>query len=271
MVKTDILVVGSGCAALYFALQIPEDRRVLLITKADFESSDSFLAQGGICMLRDEEDYQSYFDDTMKAGHEENDKGSVDIMIRSSQDVIRDLIACGVSFARTEDGALAFTREGAHSNKRILFHEDITGKEITSHLLEQAKKRPNITMMKYTAMLDILTSDQKDSHWSEHEAASWQAANQNEIQVGRNNWKDRPLVAGHRVCRGAVIRDRDGRTDTVLADYTVFATGGIGGLFRHSTNFRQLTGDAVAIALKHGIETEHVNYIQVHPTTFYSE
>ena len=68
-----------------------------------------------------------------------------------------------------------------------------------------------------------------------------------------------------------VIRNQNGETDTVVADYTVFATGGIGGLYRHSTNFRQLTGDAVAIALKHGIETEHVNYIQVHPTTFYSE
>ncbi|MDD6451874.1 MAG: FAD-binding protein, partial [Lachnospiraceae bacterium] len=92
MKKTDILIVGSGCAALYFALQLPKNRQVLIITKADFESSDSYLAQGGICMLRDESDYESYFEDTMKAGHNENDPVSVDIMIRSSQDVIRDLI-----------------------------------------------------------------------------------------------------------------------------------------------------------------------------------
>lgn len=161
--KTDILIVGSGCAALYFALQIPKDKKVLLITKADFESSDSFLAQGGICMLRDESDYQSYYEDTMRAGHNENDPVSVDIMIRSSQDVIRDLIACGVRFAKDENGALAFTREGAHSNKRILFHEDITGKEITSHLLEAVKRLPNVTLMEYTSMLDIVTDSVSDA------------------------------------------------------------------------------------------------------------
>lgn len=234
MITTDIVIVGSGCAALYFALQVPADKKILLITKADLKSSDSYLAQGGICMLRDEADYQSYFDDTMKAGHGENDPVSVEIMIRSSQDVIRDLVRYGVEFARSDDGALAFTREGAHSHKRILFHEDITGEEITSHLLAQVQKLPNVTIMEYTAMLDIVER------------------------------------ADHS-CAGIVIRKEDGSLDTVSAGTTVWATGGIGGLYRHSTNFRQLTGDAVAIALKHGIRTEHVNYIQVHPTTFYSE
>lgn len=254
MIKTDILVVGSGCAALYFALQIPKDRKVLLITKADCESSDSFLAQGGICMLRDESDYQSYYEDTMRAGHNENDPVSVDIMIRSSQDVIRDLIACGVRFAKDENGALAFTREGAHSSKRILFHEDITGKEITSHLLEAVRRLPNVKIMEYTSMLDIITDSASDAGTAGKKSRALQSG----------------FSGGRKVCRGAVLRFRDGSLGMVQADYTVLATGGIGGLFRHSTNFRQLTGDAVAVALKHGVETEHVNYIQVHPTTFYS-
>lgn len=234
MIKTDVVIAGSGCAALYFALQAPSDKKILIITKADVESSDSYLAQGGICMLRDDSDYQSYFDDTMKAGHEENDPVSVDIMIRSSQDVIRDLIDCGAEFARDENGALAFTREGAHSNKRILFHEDITGKEITSKLFEKVRKLPNVTLMENTAMVDIVANDDNS-------------------------------------CAGIIIRKDDGSLDMVSAGTTVMATGGIGGLYRHSTNYRQLTGDAVAIALKHGIATEHVNYIQVHPTTFFSE
>lgn len=259
MIKTDILIVGSGCAALYFALQIPKDKKVLLITKADFESSDSFLAQGGICMLRDESDYQSYYEDTMRAGHNENDPVSVDIMIRSSQDVIRDLIACGVRFAKDENGALAFTREGAHSSKRILFHEDITGKEITSHLLEAVKRLPNVTLMEYTSMLDIVTGSAPEKTGTQ----------QDRHPVFRENILRSPS-GEEKICRGAVLRFRDGSLGTVQADYTVLATGGIGGLFRHSTNFRQLTGDAVAVALKHGVETEHVNYIQVHPTTFYS-
>lgn len=99
-----------------------------MITKSDLESSDSFLAQGGICVLHDDDDYDSYFEDTMRAGHYENRKESVDIMIRGSQDVIHDLIGYGVDFAK-EDGKLLYTREGAHSRPRILFHEDITGKE----------------------------------------------------------------------------------------------------------------------------------------------
>ena len=134
--KTEVLIVGSGCSGLYCALQLPRDKEITLITKADLESNDSYLAQGGICMLKDDEDYDSYFEDTMKAGHYENDRESVDIMIRSSQDVVQDLLEYGVRFHRDENGELDFTREGAHSDKRILFHEDITGKEITSKLLE---------------------------------------------------------------------------------------------------------------------------------------
>ena len=73
MIKTDILIVGSGCSGLYCALQCPKDKNILLISKSDLESSDSYLAQGGICMLKDDTDYESYFEDTMKAGHYENE------------------------------------------------------------------------------------------------------------------------------------------------------------------------------------------------------
>ena len=93
---------------------------ILMVTKKEAELSDSFLAQGGICMLRNEDDYDSYFEDTMKAGHYENDAYSVELMIKSSPDVIQDLISYGVDFERKEDGSLAFTREGAHS-KNVFF------------------------------------------------------------------------------------------------------------------------------------------------------
>ena len=120
--KTEVLIIGSGCSGLYAALQLPGHRKITVITKEDLESSDSYLAQGGICMLKNDEDYDSYFEDTMKAGHYENDRESVDIMIRSSQDVIKDLINYGVRFQRNEDGTLDYTIEGAHSHKRILYH-----------------------------------------------------------------------------------------------------------------------------------------------------
>ena len=157
MKKQDIVIVGSGCAGLFAALQFPADKRITMITKEVIEHSDSFLAQGGICVLKTPEDYQSFFDDTLKAGHYENRKESVDIMIRSSRDTIRELIGYGVDFARAEDGTLLYTREGAHSKPRILYHEDETGKEITSRLLSQVRSaRPNVQIIENTAMVDLI-------------------------------------------------------------------------------------------------------------------
>ena len=157
MEKQDIVIVGSGCAGLFAALQFPADKRITMITKEIIEHSDSFLAQGGICVLKTPEDYQSFFDDTLKAGHYENRKESVDIMIRSSWDTIRELVSYGVDFARAEDGTLLYTREGAHSKPRILYHEDETGKEITSRLLSQVRSaHPNVQIIENTAMVDLI-------------------------------------------------------------------------------------------------------------------
>ena len=129
--KTDILIVGCGVAGLYCALNLPEDKNITIVTKNIARKSDSFLAQGGICVLRDEEDHEAFFEDTMKAGHYENNPESVEIMIQSSQDVIADLVSFGVRFEKNGE-SFTYTREGAHSRPRILFHEDETGKEITS-------------------------------------------------------------------------------------------------------------------------------------------
>lgn len=229
--ETDILIAGCGCSGLYCALHLPSDCQVTVITKADEESNDSFLAQGGMCMLTGEEDYDAYFEDTLAAGHYENDRASVEIMIRSSQDVVEDLVSWGVDFQRDEQGQLMYTREGAHSKSRIVFHEDITGKEITSHLLMEAKKRPNITILEYTTLLDIICSDG--------------------------------------ICYGAVIRRADGTLEKVAADNVVLATGGVGGVYFHSTNFRHLTGDAIAMALRHNVALKDITYVQIHPTTLY--
>ena len=230
-IKTDVVIVGTGVGGAFSALNLPEDKQILMITKSDLESSDSFLAQGGICVLRDDEDYEGYFEDTMRAGHYENRKESVDIMIRSSQEIIHDLIEYGVDFAK-KDGNLAFTREGAHSRPRILFHEDITGKEITSKLLMHAKKRKNVQIHEYTTMTDIIVKNGK--------------------------------------CAGILAKTADGEEMKIYAQDTIFASGGIGGRYQHSTNFPHLTGDALDISRKHGIRLEHLDYVQIHPTTLYS-
>lgn len=233
MMTADVLIVGSGCAGLYCALNLPEDKDVLVITKSEAESNDSYLAQGGMCMLRDEKDFNSFFVDTMRAGHYENDGQSVNIMIRSSQDVVEDLLRYGADFQKDENQHLLFTREGAHSEKRIIYHEDTTGEEITSTLLREVRRHPNIRLMEHTTMID--------------------------------------LIARENVCYGAVIQLEDGSLEKVEADYVVVATGGIGGLYRHSTNFRHLTGDALAVAIRHGIQRKDVDYVQIHPTTFYTK
>ena len=230
--KVDIIIVGTGVAGLFCALHLPKDKQILMLTKKSVEESDSFLAQGGICMLKNEEDYDSYFEDTMRAGHYENNKDSVDIMIRSSQTIIDELIQYGVEFER-ENGKLLFTREGAHSTPRILFHEDITGKEITSKLLDRVKELSNVTILEQTTMLDLLCE---------------------------NN-----------CCYGIVMQTENGEIKPIYSDFTVLATGGIGGLYHHSTNYRHLTGDALALAMKHQIKLEHLDYIQIHPTTLYSD
>lgn len=225
--KTDIVIVGTGVAGLFTALNLPRNKQILLITKLDAESSDSFLAQGGICVMRGEEDYDSYFEDTMKAGHRENRPESVDLMLRGSRGIIEDLIGCGVDFDK-KNGELAYTKEGAHSRPRILYHKDITGKEITSKLLSKVREQKNVTILEYTTMTDLIEEQGK--------------------------------------CVGIV-------TDAgkINADFTVFASGGIGGRYRYSTNFPHLTGDALGVSKKHGIRLEHLDYVQIHPTTLYTK
>ena len=110
-INADAVIVGTGVAGLFAALSLPRELEVVMITKADLESSDSFLAQGGICVLRDEEDYDSYFEDTMRAGHYENRRESVDIMIRGSRQVIRRLVGYGVEFERDGEGGFVYTME----------------------------------------------------------------------------------------------------------------------------------------------------------------
>lgn len=229
---TDIVIVGSGAAGLFCALQFPADRQITVITKEEADRSDSFLAQGGICVLRDETDYNDYFEDTLRAGHYENRRESVDIMIRSSAHIIDKLTGYGVEFEKNGND-LCYTREGGHSEYRILFHEDATGREITSKLLARVRERDNIEIMEHCMMIDILEEGS--------------------------------------VCHGLVVRWPDGALGALTADYTVLACGGLGGLYEHSTNFRHITGDALAIALKHKIRVENMDYIQIHPTTLYSE
>ena len=232
-VRTDVVIVGSGVAGLFAALCLPENKKALVITKEDLKECDSYLAQGGVCVLKNIEDFNCYFEDTMKAGHYENNPESVKVMIESSPDVINTLIDLGVQFDTDSDGSYDYTREGAHRRNRILHHKDETGKEITATLLSIAKKRKNITFVTQTTMIDLVEKDN--------------------------------------TCYGIVCEDAYGERAAILAKDIILATGGIGGLFKNSTNFPHITGDSFALALKHSIKLKDINYIQIHPTTLYSK
>jgi len=204
-VECDVVIAGCGVAGLYCALNLPSSIRVVLLSKTDVESCDSMLAQGGICVLHDQDDYESFFEDTLKAGHYENRLESVDIMIRSSQMVIDDLVKRGVRFARKPDGELDYTREGAHSRPRIVYHEDITGEEITT--------QPPV----------LRPSSAEHDHHGEH-------------RDDRHTGGVRP--AWRRVCRGMVAGDgRLGRLEFSRAG-NGHGHGRHWGLYKHSiTNF----------------------------------
>lgn len=230
--EADVVIVGTGAAGLFCALNIPDHYKIVMITKRQPEDSDSYLAQGGISVLRDSEDYEAYFEDTLRAGRYKNNKESVEVLIRSSRSIIEDLVELGVNFDHVGND-FSYTREGAHSVNRILHYKDVTGKEITEKLLEQAKKKTNITIVPFVTMIDILEE---------------------------NN-----------TCAGVVLKDEEDTIFTISAGAVVWATGGIGGLFEHSTNMNHITGDAIAIAVKHHIKLIDMNYVQIHPTTLFSK
>ncbi len=228
----DVIVVGTGLAGLYACLNIDKSKNVLLITKDEALNSDSYLAQGGISTQHDDDDFDRYYEDTLRAGRYENSTVAVTEMINKSRDAVNDLIFKGVDFDKI-NGELEYTREGGHSIFRILHHKDVTGKEITSTLYELVRELENVTILQFTTLLDIITANNK--------------------------------------CNGIIIKSNNGEFLEVYAKDIVLATGGIGGLFKNSTNFSHITGDSLAIALKHNVVIDHIDYIQIHPTVLSSD
>lgn len=240
-IACDVVIVGCGVAGLYCALNLPSTLSVVMLAKTTVDECDSMLAQGGICVQHDDADYAPFFEDTLRAGHYENRCESVDLMIRASRSIISDLVRRGVDFERDQAGNLRYTREGAHSRPRICFHGDITGDEITSTLLARVRELPNVHILEHTCMDDILIA-QDDGE------------------------RRQPQTR----CRGVLAHTADGAQLRIFASQTLWACGGIGGTYPRSTNFPSLTGDACAIAARHGIALEHMDYVQIHPTSLYS-
>lgn len=225
----DVLIVGTGIAGLYTALNLRDDIRILMITKNSFRDCNSYLAQGGISTSLGLFDEENYFNDTVKAGNYHNDTKAVKLLIKNSIENINTLIKLGVPFDKTKE-KLNYTREGGHSEFRIVHVKDETRKSVTETLLNIVSKKRNITMLENTALIDLICKDN--------------------------------------TCYGGILRDSH-RTYKVNSKFTILATGGIGGIFNSTTNVEYLTGDGLNISLKHNIEIKDMEYLQLHPTVLY--
>lgn len=227
----DVLIVGSGVAGLYASLNLREDLEIIMVSKKSVNLCNSSLAQGGIAVARGKEDFQSFIEDTLKAGKYENNIDSVRVLVEESMDNINKLIDLGANFEKDENGVL-FTKEGAHEINRIVYHKDITGKHVEDILLENVKRRKNIKIIEECEMVDIYNRDNR--------------------------------------CIGALF-NKDGENLSIYAKVVILATGGIGGLFKKSTNERIITGDSIGVAIRNNIEIKDLSYIQIHPTAFFSK
>ena len=229
----DFLVIGAGVAGLRAAIELAGAGSVLVVAKDTLRESSSEYAQGGIAVaLSDDDEVQLHEQDTLAAGDGLCDPAAVRTLVEEGPDAIQQLIEWGAAFDR-EGGRLAFTREGAHSRNRILHaHGDSTGREIARALYQKAASLPTVEFRSYAAVTDLLLSD--------GEAA------------------------------GALVYDETaGETLEVRASAVLLATGGLGRVYRETTNPDGATGDGVAMAWRAGAEISDLEFVQFHPTALH--
>ncbi|XID91811.1 L-aspartate oxidase [Paenibacillaceae bacterium WGS1546] len=229
-VETDVIVIGAGIAGLFTALKASERHRVLMITKKSLFDSNTRYAQGGIAAVISEDDSPAFLaQDTLFAGAGLCESAAVDVLVHEGPSGVRELIRYGTNFDE-EDGQFALTKEGAHSQRRILHaNGDATGYEIVRALAEKVKTAPGIELWDDHFVLDLLTENGE--------------------------------------CRGALAQRPDGSRVAVFGHATVLCTGGTGQLYRYTTNPDVATGDGVAMAYRAGADIRDMEFNQFHPTS----
>jgi L-aspartate oxidase len=232
--ETDFLVIGAGVAGLRAAIDLAAAGRVVVLAKREVTDSATQFAQGGIAAaLSDEDDIGLHLQDTLNAGDGLSNPDAVKILVEEGPERIEELIRWGTEFDR-EGTKLAFGREGAHSRSRILHaHGDSTGREILRTLYAKSKTLKHISIHEFEFSVDL------------------------SLHSGR--------VAG------VHLLDEQGPLRELSASEVLLATGGLGQLYRNSTNPDVATGDGVAMAFRAGAEVGDMEFVQFHPTVLYQK
>ena len=241
--KFDVAIVGSGLAGLSVALHLAQTRKIALISKRTLRDGASDWAQGGIAAVLDSTDsYDQHVADTLVAGAGLCDEAATRFIVEHGRDAIDWLISQGVPFTKDDTAELGYhlTREGGHSQRRIIHAADATGHAVQLTLEEKVRAHPNITLLENHFGIDLITSE----------------------KLGLKN--------GTPQCLGLYVQNVEtGKVITVAADHTVLATGGAGKVYLYTTNPDTATGDGIAMAWRAGCRMANMEFIQFHPTCLY--
>lgn len=249
MQQTDFLVIGSGIAGLTYALKLSRhfpDKKILILTKAAADETNTKYAQGGVAVVNDLENdsFEKHIDDTLIAGDGLCNKEVVEIVVKEGPARVNELIEWGAKFDKAKDGDYKLGKEGGHSEFRILHHKDVTGSEMERALLHAVSNQKNIEIIKHCFVIDILTQH----------------------HLGFLVTKSTPDIE----CYGAyVLNLHTNRIEKILSPITLFATGGNGQVYRTTTNPSIATGDGIAMVYRAKGRIENMEFIQFHPTALY--
>jgi L-aspartate oxidase len=247
--QTDFLVIGSGIAGLTYALKIAQrfpDKKVLVMTKAAADETNTKYAQGGIAVVNDLENdsFEKHIEDTLIAGDGLCNEKVVEIVVKEGPERVREIIEWGASFDKEEDGDYKLGKEGGHSEFRILHHKDVTGREMERALIDAVNRQKNIEFIKHCFVIDIITQH----------------------HLGYLVTKATPDVE----CYGVyVLNLQTNKIEKILCRITLLATGGNGQVYRTTTNPSIATGDGVAMVYRAKGRIENMEFIQFHPTALF--
>jgi L-aspartate oxidase len=228
---TDVLIIGGGLAGLRAANEVDSDMSVLVVSKESLEQSNSNYAQGGIAGVLDPSDsFEEHINDTLTAGGPLCDQKIVEMVVREGPACIEELASWGTQFDQ-QQGEIALGREGGHGRRRIAHAVDATGQEVMRAVIAHTSAQENITLWPNTFTLDLLTDEG--------------------------------------ACRGALVWNDQYRQTVIWAKQTILCTGGVGQIYRETTNPPVATGDGLAMAYRAGVELRDMEFVQFHPTVLY--